>query len=207
MMLCSQKFEPDSQLFVVSDDLHPKGITKNGTENVTVRKWDGYSPMQLESRNHCNCTRVTFAILVNISLFHITSFFFGVVAKDPTACKVKQPPSAVVLGCLHLGWRPRQCHRQHRALANPWHRWELTVHWEEKKGAGIVLMEMGERERQHHPKYCKSSSTEEKQGKQQEYNQGFCHQSGKQLSSPSHWAFSSFAEFCRNTLLHLARMS
>ena len=54
-----------------------------------------------------------------------------------------------------------------------------------KKGAGIVLMETGEREKQHHHKYCKNSSTEEKQWKQQEYNQGFCHQSGKQLSSPS----------------------
>lgn len=46
-------------------------------------------------------------------------------------------------------------------------------------------MEMGDREKQHHHKYCKNTLTKEKQWKQQEYNYGFCNQGGKQLSSPS----------------------
>lgn len=35
-----------------------KGIIKNGIENVTVRKWDGCSAMQLEFRNCRNCMQV-----------------------------------------------------------------------------------------------------------------------------------------------------
>lgn len=60
------------------------------------------------------------------------------------------------------------------------------VQWGRKKKRSWDCSDgMGEKKKQHHHKCCESSLTKEKQGKQEEYNQSFCHQSGKQLPSPS----------------------